>query len=123
MNINLVAPQLRTVDLEKAIKFYTDKLGFDLAFQYEDFYAGISFGEYVIHLKLVDSPDPSINYVHEGKHLHLHLGVEDIQSTYDSLEKKGVTIIENISKRPWGLLEFVIADPDGHTIYFAQNPK
>ena len=40
--ISGVIPQLRTTDLRSSIDFYTTKLGFQLEFQYEDFYAGDS---------------------------------------------------------------------------------
>lgn len=33
--------QLRTTDLEQALDFYTNTLGYKLTFRYEDFYAGI----------------------------------------------------------------------------------
>ncbi len=60
MKIKSIAPQLRTVDMASSIGFYTEKLGFSVEFNYEDFYAGIRAGEQVFHLKLVDEQDPSI---------------------------------------------------------------
>jgi catechol 2,3-dioxygenase-like lactoylglutathione lyase family enzyme len=63
MRVSSVIPQLRTVDLPRAIRFYTETLGFRLLFSYQDFYAGIEAGSRTFHLKLVDEPDPSI----EGK--------------------------------------------------------
>jgi|TARA_B100000315_G_C14340276_1_gene479263 catechol 2,3-dioxygenase-like lactoylglutathione lyase family enzyme len=122
MNITRITPQIRTTNLERAISFYTE-LGFGLDFRYEDFYAGISIGTRGLHLKLVDDADPSIDFVRDGGHLHLHFTVEDIQSTFDEINTKA-TIVENICNRPWGLTEFVIEDPDGHTLYFSQpTPK
>lgn len=55
--------QLRTTDLAASIQFYTDKLGLTLAFQYEDFYAGIRAGDQHLHLKRIDDKDPSIAFV------------------------------------------------------------
>src|SRR4030095_3259610 len=48
-----VIPQLRTTDLAGSIRFYTEKVGFTLELQYEDFYAGIRAGSQLFHLKLV----------------------------------------------------------------------
>ena len=118
MEIQELVPQLRTTDLERAIRFYTEKLGFSLAFRYQDFYAGVSCGARTIHLKLVDDPDPGIDFVRRGQHLHLHLGVGDIEAAFRQVEEAGVKIVEGISDRPWGMTEFVIEDPDGHTLYF-----
>ncbi|MBT3345571.1 MAG: hypothetical protein HN712_10350 [Gemmatimonadetes bacterium] len=120
MNVKALVPQLRTTDLEGAITFYTQVLGFDLAFRYEDFYAGVSAGEFVLHLKLSDTADPSIRFV-RGKHLHLHITIDDLDAMFERVKTSDVTIVEEMTERPWGLREFVIEDLDGHTIYFAQE--
>ena len=73
MAISGVIPQLRTTDLRSSIRFYTTKLGLQLEFQYQDFYAGIRAGNQVFHLKLVDEKDPSIRFVEDGEHFHLYL--------------------------------------------------
>ena len=122
MEIEELVPQLRTTDLDRAIHFYTETLGLTLSFRYQDFYAGVSSGEWMIHLKLVEDPDPSIDFVREGQHLHLHIGVRDIQSAFRQVEEAGVKIVEGIADRPWGITEFVIEDPDGHTLYFGSAP-
>ena len=44
MQILGVIPQLRTTDLAASVRFYTATVGLTLAFQYEDFYAGIRAG-------------------------------------------------------------------------------
>ena len=68
MRISRAIAQLRTTDLEESIRFYTTKLGFTLAFRYEDFYAGIRAGNQLFHLKLVDEKDPSIEFVDKRVH-------------------------------------------------------
>ncbi|MCY3623298.1 MAG: VOC family protein [Gammaproteobacteria bacterium] len=118
MEIEELVPQLRTTDLERAIRFYTKKLGFALSFRYQDFYAGVSRGDRMIHLKRVDEPDPSIDFVRSGQHLHVHFAVHDIKAAFRQVQEAGVKIVEGITDRPWGMTEFVIEDPDGHTLYF-----
>jgi catechol 2,3-dioxygenase-like lactoylglutathione lyase family enzyme len=66
MLISGVIPQLRTKDMASSIRFYTTKLGLQLEFQYQDFYAGIRAGNSIFHLKLVDEKDPSIQFVEAG---------------------------------------------------------
>ena len=66
MTIKGIAPQLRTTDMNSSIRFYTEKLGFEVAFKFEDFYAGITAGENTFHLKLFDKQDPSIPFVEDG---------------------------------------------------------
>ena len=120
MKVQCLAPQLRTTDLDPAIEFYTGKLEFALSFHYGDFYAGVDIGGFRLHLKLVDTTDPGIAFVRNGQHLHLHFTVEDLPAVFDRLRQAEVTIVENICERPWGMMEFVIEDPDGHTIYLAE---
>lgn len=122
MEIEALVPQLRTTDLERAIDFYTRKLGFVLSFRYGDFYAGVSCGDRMIHLKRVDDPDPGIDFVREGQHLHVYFGVRDIRGVFRHVQEAGVKIVEGISDRAWGTTEFVIEDPDGHTLYFGSAP-
>jgi len=50
--IKKMSPQILVADIDRSIEFYTKKLGFDLDFKYEDFYAGIIKDGYSIHLKL-----------------------------------------------------------------------
>ena len=122
MELTALVPQLRTTDLDRAIHFYTKKLGFVLSFRYQDFYAGVSCSKRMIHLKLVDDPDPSIDFVRSGQHLHLHIGVRDIRGAFRQVQEARVKVVEGISDRPWGVTEFVIEDPDGHTLYFGSAP-
>lgn len=123
MEIEQLVPQLRTTDLDRAIHFYTKKLGFALAFRHQDFYAGVSTGTRMIHLKRVDHPDPGIDFVRRGQHLHVYISVRDTHAAFRQVQEAGVTVVEEISDRPWGTTEFVIEDPDGHTIYFGSEGR
>ena len=50
--IKKMSPQLLVADIDHSIEFYTKKLGFNVDFRYEDFYAGIIKDGYSIHLKV-----------------------------------------------------------------------
>jgi len=119
--ITSVIAQLRTANLRESIAFYTATLGFTLDFQYEDFYAGIRAGRQTIHLKLVDRPDPSIDYVRKGEHFHLYFDTDDVSAAADDLRRKGVRVVEDVHDTAWGTREFVINDDQGHTLYFGQR--
>ena len=120
MRITGLIPQLRTTDLNESIRFYTEKVGLELEFRFEDFYAGIRAGNQVFHLKLVDSADPSIEYVEEQSHFHLYLETDDIKAAAESLRRNGVTIVKDLHDTAWGTRELVIRDDQGHTLYFGQ---
>lgn len=46
-----MSPQFLVTDIEHSIEFYTKKLGFELQFFYEGFYAGIAKDGCSVHLK------------------------------------------------------------------------
>ena len=121
MQIANIVTQLRTTDLAESIRFYTDKLGFTLEFQYEDFYAGLRAGRHVVHLKLVDEVDPSIAFVDQGEHFHLYLEIDDVSAAADRLRRHGVNLEQEVHETRWGTREFVIKDDQGHTLYFGQS--
>ena len=88
MKISSAIAQLRTTDLDESIRFYTTKVGLKLEFQYEDFYAGIRAGKQLFHLKLVDTKDPSIDFVEKGEHFHLYLETDDAAAAAKALKKR-----------------------------------
>jgi catechol 2,3-dioxygenase-like lactoylglutathione lyase family enzyme len=121
MQILSVVPQLRTTDLAASIDFYTKTLGFSLEFQHEDFYAGVRSGSYVVHLKLIDEPDPSIAFVERDEHLHLYLETADVSAVADDLQRQGVRLEQGVHETAWGTRECVIKDNVGHTLYFGER--
>ena len=88
MKVTDLKPQLRTTDLERSIRFYTEALGFELAFRFKDFYAGIRAGNRQFHLKLVDEPDPSVRFVRDGEHVHLFFEVEGVAAAAASSRRR-----------------------------------
>ena len=120
MPITGIVPQLRTTDLAASIEFYTKRLGFTLEFEYDDFYAGLRAGGQVIHLKLVDEPDPSIEFVELGDHFHLYLQTDDVVAEAERLRRAGVSFVEEVHETAWNTRELVIRDDQGHTLYFGE---
>ncbi len=117
MPVLAITPQLRTTDLDRSIRFYTEQVGLELAFRHADFYAGIRSGGGSFHLKHVDAQNPSIDFVNEGGHLHLYLGVDDVDSFGERLRSSGVELIQPPCNTDWGTRELVFHDDQGHTIY------
>lgn len=118
MQVSSVIPQLRTTDLDKTIRFYTETLAFALDFRFQDFYAGIRAGDQLLHLKRTDAPDPSIKYVKAGGHIHLYFSVDDVDAAAQVLQGKGVRLAREPHDTQWGTREFVMHDDQGHTLYF-----
>lgn len=120
MSINGVIPQLRTTDLRASLRFYTEILGFQIAFNYEDFYAGIRAGAQTFHLKQVDEPDPSIAWVEEGGHFHLYLETDGVAAFAAGLKARGVALVKDVHETPWNTREAILRDDQGHTLYLGE---
>ncbi len=120
MQISSVVAQLRTTDLAASIRFYTALPGFTLAFQHDDFYAGIRAGTQLFHLKLADSKDPSIEVVARDEHVHLYFVTPDVVAAAEAVREAGVRLAKEVHRTAWGTREFVIHDDQGHTLYFGE---
>jgi catechol 2,3-dioxygenase-like lactoylglutathione lyase family enzyme len=110
-----MSPQLLVVNIEQSIEFYTKKLGFNLDFRYEDFYAGIVKGSHSIHLKSGTKRD-SIG----EEDLHITFSVDSIELLYEEVQSKSIEIVQPLREMPYGR-EFYIADPDGNRIAFMEE--
>ena len=121
MKISHVIPQLRTTDLAASIRFYTEQLGFTLEFRYSDFYAGLRAAGQIVHLKLVDTPDPSIDFVDTGEHFHLYLETDDATAAAERLRANGARLVKAVHDTDWGTREFAVKDDQGHTVYVGER--
>ncbi|MFZ1862806.1 MAG: VOC family protein [Polyangiales bacterium] len=52
----------------------------------------------------------------------LWLQVPDIEQTERKLRDAGVPIVEGATRKPWGLLELRVSDPDGLVLVFVEVP-
>ena len=115
-----MSPQLLVTDIEHSIEFYTKKLGFDVEFRYEDFYAGIIKDGCSIHLK---SGEPLIverKSKKETDEVDIVFSVEGVEELYERFVNRSVEIIQPLCNRPYGR-EFYIADPDGNILAFLET--
>lgn len=112
-----MSPQLLVTDISRSIEFYREKPGFDIEFQYEDFYAGIVKDGCSIHLK---SGRPSMDErknKRNNKDLDIVFSVDGIEDLYENLSNKSIDFVQPLREMPYGK-EFYVADPDGYIIAF-----
>lgn len=122
MAVQRVIAQLRTTNLDRSIDFYVSKLGLELEFRYEDFYAGLKAADgQSIHLKRVDAADPAIGYIRDGGHLHLFFEIDDADATARRFRENGVVFHSEINETAWRTKEFYLLDDQGHVLCFAQS--
>lgn len=115
-----IAPQFLVDDLDRAIGYYRDKLGFDLDFCYESFYAGVSRDGFAIHLKCAPkSPGERANRK-QHEHLDAYIGVTGVRTLHDELRSRGALIVKSLEARPWSCIDFYVEDLDGYILCFGE---
>lgn len=113
--ITSLIPRLPFIDKQKTIDFY-GTLGFTVQADYGE-YIIIQSGQAEIHFFSYPTLQP-------GKSdFMMYVRVTDIESLYDSLQKKAVAIHPNgkLETRPWNQKEFAVLDPNGTLITFGQG--
>jgi catechol 2,3-dioxygenase-like lactoylglutathione lyase family enzyme len=113
-----VQPILGTRDVERAIEFYVEKLGFQIAFRDGSVptnYAGMRRGEVEIHVQF--------QFEHEMQTTRLRFFVENADALYAEYVQKKLAIEGGMRDTPWGTREFALYDPDGNALTFYQPLK
>jgi catechol 2,3-dioxygenase-like lactoylglutathione lyase family enzyme len=115
--------QLFVADIKASCDFYTDKLGFTVAFVYGDppYYGQVARDHARLNLRAVC--EPVFTDLREREHLlsaSLTVATSDeIKQLFLSYQAAGVRFHQTLKKEPWGARTFVVMDPDGNLILFA----
>jgi catechol 2,3-dioxygenase-like lactoylglutathione lyase family enzyme len=125
--LNRLTPNLVVSDVERAVAFYRDRLGFEVETTIPEtepyVFAIIRSGPVQIFL---NAPEPAIaEYpVMKGRPLGgtftMFIEVTGIERTYDEL-KAQIPVVAPLETKWYGVAEFVVADPDGYLITFAER--
>ncbi len=122
--LNSTEAQLFVADIKASCDFYTEKLGFTVAFVYGDppFYGQVTRDHARLNLRVVGEP-VFAGDIREREHLlsaSLTVATSDeIKQLYLSCQAAGVRFHQTLKKEPWGARIFIILDPDGNLILFA----
>jgi catechol 2,3-dioxygenase-like lactoylglutathione lyase family enzyme len=114
------APQFLVEKLNDSLRFYEQRLGFSRDFVYQDFYASVSRGRAVIHLKCAPKLEAERAHRRSEEHLDAHLAVSGVQELHDELVGRGAPITKPLEQRPWGARDFYVEDPDGYILCFSE---
>ncbi len=107
-----VAPSIYASDLDRAIRFYTELLGF--AFDNVDDpprRAVVACPAAVLHLDLDAARAGSSR---------THMLTDDLDGVCDRLQRAGAAIVQLPTAQPWGLREMIVTDRDGNTLELAE---
>jgi uncharacterized glyoxalase superfamily protein PhnB len=111
--ITRLFPVFTVRNLDEALAYYRDKLGFTVSWTWGDpaSRAGVSLDDVEIQLEgegLGAPPGPSVVYCH----------MVDVETYYESCLTRGATILMEIGDRPWGMRDFRVIDPSGNRLGF-----
>lgn len=116
-NLSHHATIFPTNNIEADREFYTNKLGFECTFQWENppTYLVLKRGGVSLHLALQDVP------VGVQHHVKTYVFCQNVELIFQELKIKGVKFEHALNDADYGMKEFVLIDPSGHRIVFGQE--
>jgi predicted enzyme related to lactoylglutathione lyase len=104
-------------DIVKSRDFYTNNLGFEVAFESRFFILLTTTAEPAYRVGFLSeqhpSSPPSAPALKANAGVFLTLQVADAKSTFDKLVKTGLKITYALTDEPWGQRRFGLTDPNG----------
>ena len=114
-------PQLYVRDVVASSEFYSQKLGFSVAFIYGEppFYGQVVRDGVRLNLRHVD--DPVIDPVRRDSEqlLAATITLENAKPLFLEYQNAGVEIVQPLRTEPWGARTFIVCDLDGNRLLFA----
>ncbi|MGG0028106.1 VOC family protein [Bacillus safensis subsp. osmophilus] len=111
---------LNVNDVEASIHFYQHVLGFPIKLRVET-YVEFDTGDVTLSInsrqdvkEALELPVPEANQASQT--FEIGFVVDDVDQTIASMKEKGVPIIKEPAKKPWGQTVAYVSDPDGHFI-------
>jgi len=115
-----IAPQFLVDNLDRAIAYYVDKLGFELDFTYESFYASVSRDGFAIHLKCAPKTAADREHRRQNEHLDAYVAVSGVRGLFSELQTRGAQVMKPLQEEPWACVDFYVEDPDGNILCFSE---
>ena len=119
-------PVLLVGDIASTMRWYATHLGFDVHGVPESpphAFGFLNKGHIQIFLQQLDGfRKPDLYDQREGGVWNVYLRVNGVRELFDALtQMPDVTIVEPLCHQPYGQTEFVIRDPNGYVLVFAQH--
>ena len=121
-------PQLFVADIKASCDFFTQKLGFAVAFVYGEppFYAQVARDGARLNLRCVERPvmDAALRQREDLLSASLTVAtVDEIKRLFLEFQSAGIAFHQTLRKEPWGARTFIVKDPDGNLLLFAGPAK
>jgi len=118
-----VHPQIFVTNMERAVGFYRDQLGFSVEYLYgEPPYYGLVVRDAVaLNLRHVDQLPVDTELRDREQLLAATIVVLDAKALFLSFKGAGISFLQKYREQPWGAHDFIVPDPDGNLIHFASR--
>lgn len=113
-----MATKLQVANVEKSLQYYQEALGFKVWFNEAPEVAGVTNGAGRIILDLRPAAWDQSKPVGVGAVIFCFM--DEVQAYYETVAR-AANVIEPLERKPWGHLQFTVADPDGYHLTFAQE--
>lgn len=108
-------------NLDRAIAFYRDALGFEFVHAAPEFhFAEFKVGDMRFSLAGSDGIDDGGGNHKVGGNTGIGFAVDDLDEAHADLAANGVTFTMEPERQPWGGYMAMFADPDGNVFYLDQ---
>jgi uncharacterized glyoxalase superfamily protein PhnB len=111
-------PIFDTIELQRAVAFYTERLGFEERYRFPEeepsFFVVVGLGEFSLGLAETDEMDPA------GR-AALWLYSDDVDGEIEALRAVGVEVAREAENMEWGERMAAVLDPDGNEVFIGQR--
>lgn len=129
---NPLVPELAITDFEKSLGFYTNILGFSVAYQREEEgFAFLTKGDAQIMIDQIGKGRTweTAEFIQPlGRGINLQIMVDSIQPLLDNLSKENIELFLEIEEKWYrkdeievGNKQFLVQDPDGYLLRFTED--
>ncbi|MBM7783732.1 bleomycin resistance protein [Tenggerimyces flavus] len=115
-------PQLFVRNVTASCAFFAERLGFEVAYKYGDppFYALVRRGGAALNLRFTDRPVFDRETLVHDSLLAANIPVTGVKELFLEYQAAGVELVQPLRPQPWGTSDFIVADPDGNLLCFAE---
>ena len=107
-------PELPVEDVDRARAYYRDHLGFELGWAVPsegmpgNEIASVKRGGAVIFFRRRSQLfEPAVHWLY----------AVNVRGTYEEMKARGANITDPLEKKPWGITQFTVEDPDGNVFH------
>jgi predicted enzyme related to lactoylglutathione lyase len=109
-----IAPEIPAIDLGESIRYYEEKLGFQLVMEIPSAsYAIVERDGVAIHLFQIQQGQAQ-------SPVGMHLFTDQIEDLFAEVTGRGAQISQAIVRKPWGNRDFRLLDPAGNELKFTE---